>query len=89
MRRRSVGVLPDFDMRECIGPYEVPAPAWYSSHLEKMRISTVEHVILVNDVCSLEKDEARDDLNLVRLLQHRGWPATRPWRGPCPWPTPG
>lgn len=68
VRRRSVGVLPDFDMRECIGPFEVPPLAWYSSHLQSMRHYTVEHVIFVNDVCSLEKDEARDEINLVRLL---------------------
>ncbi|GGV56919.1 terpene synthase family protein [Streptomyces spectabilis] len=68
VRRRSVGVLPGFDMRECIGPCEVPTLAWYSSHLQTMRLSTVEHVIMVNDVCSLEKDEARGETNLVSIL---------------------
>jgi pentalenene synthase len=68
VRCRSVGVLPDFDMYECMGRYEVPPLAWYSSHMEAMRASTVEHVILVNDVCSLEKDEARGDVNIVTLL---------------------
>jgi pentalenene synthase len=69
VRSRSVGVMPDFDMYECMGPREVPPLAWYSSHLESMRTCTVEHVILVNDVCSLEKDEARGDVNLVSLLR--------------------
>ena len=68
VRRRSVGVLPAYDMRECIGPSEVPPLAWHSIHLEAMRRLSVEHVIMVNDVCSLEKDEARHETNLVTLL---------------------
>lgn len=68
IRRQSVGVLPAYDMAECAGPSEVPALAWYSPHLAAMRRLTVEHVIMVNDACSLEKDEARDEANLVTLL---------------------
>jgi pentalenene synthase len=68
VRRQSVGVLPTYDMRECVGPSEVPPLAWYSTHLEAMRRLSVEHVIMVNDVCSLEKDEARHETNLVTLL---------------------
>lgn len=68
VRRRSVGVLPAYDMRECIGPSEVPPLAWYSIHLAAMRRLSVEHVIMVNDVCSLEKDEARHEANLISLL---------------------
>jgi pentalenene synthase len=71
VRRRTVGVLSDFDMYETMGPHEVPPLAWYSSHLRTMRTCTVEHVIMVNDVCSLEKDEARGDANLVHLLMDR------------------
>lgn len=68
VRRRSVGVLPAYDMRECIGPFEVPPLAWYGTHVAAMRRLSVEHVIMVNDVCSLEKDEARHETNLVTLL---------------------
>jgi pentalenene synthase len=68
VRRQSVGVLPGYDMRECIGPSEVPPLAWYSTHVAAMRRLSVEHVIMVNDVCSLEKDEARHETNLVTLL---------------------
>jgi Terpene synthase family 2, C-terminal metal binding len=68
VRRQSVGVLPAYDMRECVGPAEVPPLAWYSTHLAAMRRLSVEHVIMVNDVCSLEKDEARHETNLVTLL---------------------
>jgi hypothetical protein len=68
VRRRSVGVLPAYDMGECVGPSEVPPLAWYSTHVTAMRRLTVEHVIMVNDVCSLEKDEARHEKNLVTLL---------------------
>jgi pentalenene synthase len=68
VRRQSVGVLPAYDMRECIGPAEVPPLAWYSTHVTTMRRLSVEHVIMVNDVCSLEKDEARGETNLVTLL---------------------
>jgi len=68
VRRQSVGVLPAYDMRECVGPAEVPPLAWYSTHVAAMRRLSVEHVIMVNDVCSLEKDEARHETNLVTLL---------------------
>jgi hypothetical protein len=68
VRRRSVGVLPAYDMGECVGPSEVPPLAWYSPHVAAMRRLSVEHVIMVNDVCSLEKDEARHETNLVTLL---------------------
>lgn len=68
VRRQSVGVLPAYDMGECVGPSEVPPLAWYSTHLAGMRRLTVEHVIMVNDVCSLEKDEARHETNLVTLV---------------------
>jgi pentalenene synthase len=68
VRRQSVGVLPAYDMGECVGPSEVPPLAWYSTHLAAMRRLSVEHVIMVNDVCSLEKDEARHEKNLVTLL---------------------
>lgn len=68
VRRQSVGVLPAYDMNECAGPSEVPSLAWYSTHVAAMRRLSVEHVIMVNDVCSLEKDEARNETNLVTLL---------------------
>jgi hypothetical protein len=68
VRRQSVGVLPAYDMGECVGPAEVPPLAWYSPHMAAMRRLSVEHVIMVNDVCSLEKDEARHEINLVTLL---------------------
>jgi len=55
VRRRSVGVQPLLDLRECAGPFEVPLLGWCSSHLLDMRTSTIEHIIFVNDVCSLEK----------------------------------
>lgn len=72
VRRQSVGVLPAYDMRECIGPSEVPALAWHSTQVAAMRRLSVEHVIMVNDVCSLEKDEARCEANLVTLLASQG-----------------
>jgi len=68
VRRQSVGVLPAYDMAECAGQAEVPPLAWYSTHVTAMRRLSVEHVIMVNDVCSLEKDEARHETNLVTLL---------------------
>lgn len=68
VRRRSIGVLPAYDMGETAGPSEVPPLAWYSNHLAAMRRLTIEHVIMVNDVHSLEKDEARHEKNLVGLL---------------------
>jgi pentalenene synthase len=68
VRRQSIGVLPAYGMGETVGPSEVPPLAWYSNHLAAMRRLTIEHVIMVNDVHSLEKDEARHEKNLVSLL---------------------
>lgn len=68
IRRDSVGVMPLIDMRETAGPYEVPALAWHSTFLRKMRELMVDQVVFVNEVHSLEKDEARGDVNLVSIL---------------------
>lgn len=68
VRRQSIGVLPAYGVGETVGPSEVPPLAWYSNHLAAMRRLTIEHVIMVNDVHSLEKDEARQEKNLVSLL---------------------
>jgi pentalenene synthase len=68
VRCQSIGVLPAYHMGECVGPSEVPPLAWYSTHLAAMRRLSAEHVIMVNDVYSLEKDEARHEANLVTLL---------------------
>jgi pentalenene synthase len=68
VRRESIGVLPAYGMGETVGPFEVPPLAWYSNHLAAMRRLSIEHVIMVNDVHSLEKDEARQEKNLVLLL---------------------
>jgi Terpene synthase family 2, C-terminal metal binding len=42
--------------------------AWHSTHLEAMRVTTLDNIIYINEVFSLENDKARGDTNLVRLL---------------------
>ncbi|RLU81821.1 hypothetical protein CTZ27_31975 [Streptomyces griseocarneus] len=74
LRRDGIGVLPCLALSERVGGYEVPASVWHTSVFQKMRVLVCDHVIYVNDACSLEKDEARDEVNLARLLMdHHGW----------------
>lgn len=71
VRRRSIGARPALLLSERTGHFEVPSLAFYSSHMEAMRAIVVDHIVLTNDVCSLEKDDARGDTNVVRLLMRK------------------
>ncbi|WP_030273908.1 terpene synthase family protein [Streptomyces sp. NRRL B-24484] len=49
----------------------VPAVAFHAPQLRRMRDIAVDVPIMCNDVCSLEKEEARGDIdNLVLVLEH-------------------
>ncbi|MFE5084456.1 terpene synthase family protein [Streptomyces mirabilis] len=68
LRRSTVGVRISLAMGERVGHFEVPALAWSSSHLEQMRLITTDHTIFVNEVVSLEKEEAAGEANLILAL---------------------
>jgi hypothetical protein len=68
IRHRTIGVGPSLCLAERVARLDVPDLAWHSSHLEQMRLLAVDHVIAVNEVYSLEKEEAQNAPNLVRFL---------------------
>ncbi|MFJ9736624.1 terpene cyclase [Streptomyces sp. NPDC101166] len=51
----------------------VPAAAFHAPHLRIMRRTAIDVTLMCNDVYSLEKEEARGDMdNLVLVLEHSG-----------------
>ncbi|GHE10382.1 hypothetical protein GCM10010339_66340 [Streptomyces alanosinicus] len=72
-RRRTIGARPLLAVAERVGHFEVPLLVWCSSHVERMRIATCDVIIAMNEIHSLEKDQAGGHPNLVsRLMCHRG-----------------
>jgi pentalenene synthase len=65
---RTLGLVPSLDLAERVGHFEIPQLIWHSSHLESMRQAAVDAVKLINEVMSLENDDARGDPNLVHCL---------------------
>ncbi|KQW01891.1 pentalenene synthase [Streptomyces sp. Root369] len=65
---RTLGLIPSLDLAERVGHFEIPQIIWHSSHLESMRRAAVDAVKLINEVMSLENDDARGDPNLVNCL---------------------
>ncbi|MFB6561734.1 pentalenene synthase [Streptomyces sp. NPDC056400] len=77
LRRKVIGVRPSIDVCERVGHYEVPAPAVQSTAVESAREIVTDVIILINEVYSLENDEARDAPNLVTCLtRERQWTRT-------------
>ncbi|MFE5301965.1 pentalenene synthase [Streptomyces sp. NPDC056632] len=70
LRRKTIGIRPSLALAERLGRYEVPPEAYHSSHLEAMRLITIDVVVLMNEVFSLPVDEARGDPNLVTCLMN-------------------
>jgi len=70
MRRRTIGVQPVFDLVERVGGFEVPTRALTSELLATMRRLGKNILIVHNDVCSVEKEDATGDVhNLVLILE--------------------
>ncbi|MER6522817.1 pentalenene synthase [Streptomyces sp. NPDC001553] len=70
LRRKVIGVRPSIDLCERVGHFEVPAPAVHTSVVESAREVVTDVIILINEVYSLENDEARQAPNLVSCLIH-------------------
>ncbi|MCY1071493.1 hypothetical protein OV090_42515 [Nannocystis sp. RBIL2] len=70
--RRGIGgtALP-ISLGERAAGITVPAAAFHSPHLRIMREIAVDITVMCNDVYSLEKEEARGDMdNLVLVIEH-------------------
>ena len=75
LRRDSIGVLPTLDLAERVGHFEVPPALLASPELTELCEITTEVIVIHNDLCSVEKEEAIDDIhNLILILQReRDW----------------
>jgi pentalenene synthase len=63
-------MLPSLDLAERVGNYEVPPAALASDLVRDLQTCTLDVVILVNEVCSVEKEEARREVhNLVLIVE--------------------
>ncbi|MFJ6463092.1 pentalenene synthase [Streptomyces sp. NPDC091387] len=70
IRRATIGVKPVLGLAERVQHCELPASLAAHPHLDQMRNLVADTVTYANDVCSVEKEEARDDtFNLVLILQ--------------------
>ena len=71
LRSDSVGLESCWDMIERCGGYEVPAVIMDSPPMRSLRRSAVHVTAYINDVQSVEREEANQDPNnLVRVLEH-------------------
>ncbi|GAT67318.1 terpene cyclase [Planomonospora sphaerica] len=71
VRRGVAGTALPVSLGERAAAITVPAVAFHSPHLRIMREITVDVTLMCNDVYSLEKEEARGDMdNLVLVIQH-------------------
>jgi hypothetical protein len=71
IRRATIGVEPVLDFAERVARLEVPADVVTSSHLIEMRRLMSDIILLHNDVCSIEKEEAAGDGTNVLLILER------------------
>lgn len=71
LRRRTSPVRVGLDANEAAGGFEIPDMVARGSHIRDVTHITCDVVCLVNDVVSLEKDEASGrKLNMVLVLEH-------------------
>ncbi|MEU4800423.1 pentalenene synthase [Streptomyces sp. NPDC023327] len=79
MRRHTIGVQPTVDLAEATGHFEVPHRVFDSAVMSAMLRIAVDVNLLLNDIASLEKEEARGELNnmVLILMREHGWPKSR------------
>ncbi|MFE9331611.1 pentalenene synthase [Streptomyces sp. NPDC006925] len=79
MRRHTIGVQPTVDLAERAGRFEVPHRVFDSTLLSAMLQVAVDVNLMLNDIASLEKEEARGEQNNLVLILHRehGWSRSR------------
>jgi pentalenene synthase len=71
IRRHTIGIQPPLDLAERVGGFEMPARALTSELLATMRRLGKNMLIVHNDVCSVEKEEATGDANNLVLILER------------------
>ncbi|MFI1887755.1 terpene synthase family protein [Streptomyces jumonjinensis] len=72
LRRETIGVYPTVDLAERIGRFEVPEHVYADGRLTAMRHIAAEVDTIHNDLCSVEKEEARGEIhNLLLILERR------------------
>ncbi|MFJ8228494.1 pentalenene synthase [Streptomyces sp. NPDC094448] len=73
LRRETIGVHPTVDLAERIGRFEVPGRIHTAPWATEMRAIAAEVDTIHNDLCSVEKEEARGEMhNLLLILERRG-----------------
>lgn len=79
MRRRTIGVQPTVDLGERAAHCEVPQRVFDSAVLTAMLVIAIDVNLLFNDIASLEKEEARGELNnmVLILMREHGWSRRR------------
>ncbi|MGV9877990.1 pentalenene synthase [Streptomyces sp. NPDC003006] len=79
MRRHTIGVQPTVDLAEATGHFEVPHRVFDSAVMSAMLRIAVDVNLMLNDIASLEKEEARGELNnmVFILMREHGWPRSR------------
>ncbi|MCK8438472.1 terpene cyclase [Streptomyces sp. D2-8] len=71
VRRGIAGTDLPLSLGECAAGISVPASAFHSPQLRIMRQAAIDVTLMCNDVYSLEKEEARGDMdNLVLVIAH-------------------
>jgi pentalenene synthase len=79
VRRHTIGVQPTVDLAERAGRFEVPHRVFDSAVLCAMLQIAVDVNLLLNDIASLEKEEARGEQNNMVMILRRehGWSKDR------------
>jgi pentalenene synthase len=71
IRRATIGIQPVLDLAERIGRLEVSPRAFTGHHLTAMRHLATDIVLIHNDICSVEKEQAIGDMNnIVLIIEH-------------------
>ncbi|MET7855333.1 pentalenene synthase [Streptomyces avermitilis] len=75
MRRQTIGVQPTVDLAERACHCEVPQRVFDSAVLFAMLQIAIDTNLILNDIASLEKEEARGELNnmVFILMREHGW----------------
>lgn len=79
MRRHTIGVQPTVDLAERAGRFEVPHRVFGGAVLSAMLQIAVDVNLMLNDIASLEKEEARGEQNNMVMILRRehGWARSR------------
>jgi pentalenene synthase len=79
LRRRTIGVLPTVDLAERTQHCEVAQRVYDSPLITVMLLIAIDVNLMFNDIASLEKEEARGELNnlVLILMRERGWTRKR------------